>query len=224
MHRIDLVEIAGSLLILAAFAAGQTRRLRQDSRTALSLNLVGSATLAVIAFSQRSWGFLLLEGIWALVSFTSLTAALLRTADRRFEHRLTSKESPVAGEKDLRMLLAGMCPQLNTGEYVFTVAPDGCIPAGVRPVVTVAEEEGLTLVLPRQDADRTGLAYDYVAGWITLRVHSALESVGLTAAVAEALARVGISCNVVAGFHHDHLFVPHADALRARDTLELLTH
>jgi len=91
---------------------------------------------------------------------------------------------------------------------VFTVAPDGCVPAGVRPVVTVAEEEGLTLVLSRQDADRTGLADDYVAGWITLRVHSALESVGLTAAVAEALARVGISCNVVAGFHHDHLFVP----------------
>jgi hypothetical protein len=166
---------------------------------------------------------LLLEGIWALVSFTSLTAALLRMADRRSEHRLTSEESPVAGEKDLRTLLAGMCPQLNTGEYVFTVAPDSCVPAGVRPVVTVAEEEGLTLVLPRQDADRTGLAYDYVAGWITLRVHSALESVGLTVAVAEALARVGISCNVVAGFHHDHLFVPHADALRARDTLELLT-
>jgi hypothetical protein len=94
MNRIDLIEIAGSLLIVAAFAAGQTRCLRQDSRTALSLNLVGSATLAVIAFSQRSWGFLLLEGVWALVSFTSLTAALLRTADRRSEHRLTSKETP----------------------------------------------------------------------------------------------------------------------------------
>jgi hypothetical protein len=93
MHRIDLVEIAGSLLILAAFAAGQTRRLRQDSRTALSLNLVGSATLAVIAFSQRSWGFLLLEGIWALVSFTSLTAALLRPADHS-EHRLTPRRPP----------------------------------------------------------------------------------------------------------------------------------
>ena len=153
----------------------------------------------------------------------SLTGALLCPADRS-EHRLTSKETPVAGEKDLRALLAGMSPQLNTGEYVFTVARDGCVPAGARPVVTVAEEEGLTLVLSRQDADRAGLAYDYVAGWITLRVHSALESVGLTAAVSEALARAGISCNVVAGFHHDHLFVPHAEAHRARDILELLTH
>ena len=129
----------------------------------------------------------------------------------------------MAGEKDLRTLLATMSPQLNPGEYVYTVAPDGRVPAGVRPVVTVAEEEGLTLVVPRQDADRAGLAYDYVAGWITLRVHSALEAVGLTAAVAEAMARNGISCNVVAGFHHDHLFVPHADASRARDTLEVLT-
>ena len=129
----------------------------------------------------------------------------------------------MAGEKDLRTLLATMSPRLNPGEYVYTVAPDGRMPAGVRPVVTVAEEEGLTLVVPRQDADRAGLAYDYVAGWITLRVHSALEAVGLTAAVAEAMARNGISCNVVAGFHHDHLFVPHADASRARDALELLT-
>lgn len=223
MYRIDLVEIAGSLLILVAFTAGQTRRLRQDSPTALSLNLVGSATLAVIAFSQRSWGFLLLEGVWALVSLTSLVGALLRMADWRSEHGLTPKETPVAGEKDLHALLTGMSPQLNTGEYVFTVAPDGCVPAGVRPVVTVAEEEGLTLIVPRQDADRAGLAYDYVAGWITLRVHSALESVGLTAAVAEALAKGGISCNVVAGFYHDHLFVAHADAPRARDILELLT-
>ena len=129
----------------------------------------------------------------------------------------------MAGEKNLRTLLATMSPRLNPGEYVYAAAPDGRVPAGVRPVVTVAEEEGLTLVVPRQDADRAGLAYDYVAGWITLRVHSALEAVGLTAAVAEALARGGISCNVVAGFHHDHLFVPHADASRARDALEMLT-
>ncbi|MEU5010030.1 ACT domain-containing protein [Streptomyces sp. NPDC021749] len=130
----------------------------------------------------------------------------------------------MAGEKDLRKLLAGMSPQLNPGEYVFTVAPDGRIPAGVRPVVTVAEEEGLTLVLHRQDADRAGLAYDYIASWLTLRVHSSLEAVGLTAVFAEALAQAGLSCNVVAGFHHDHLFVPHADAHRALAALEQLTH
>ncbi|MBW5480633.1 ACT domain-containing protein [Streptomyces bambusae] len=126
-------------------------------------------------------------------------------------------------EKDLHKLLAGMRPELNPGEYVFTVAPDGRIPADARPVATIAEEEGLTLVLPRQDADRAGLVYDYVAGWITLRVHSALDAVGLTAAVAEALTQAAISCNVIAGFHHDHLFVPHDSAARAVAVLEELT-
>ncbi|MFB7260492.1 ACT domain-containing protein [Streptomyces nojiriensis] len=121
----------------------------------------------------------------------------------------------MSGEKDLRKLLASMSPQLNDGEYVFTLAPGGEVPAGIRPVATVLEEEGLTLVVSRQDADQEGLAYDYVAAWITLRVHSALDAVGLTAAFATALAEAGLSCNAIAGFHHDHLFVPHAEASQA---------
>ncbi|MFF0630835.1 ACT domain-containing protein [Streptomyces sp. NPDC004296] len=97
------------------------------------------------------------------------------------------------------------------------------LPTPHRPRPLRAEEEGLTLVLDRQDADQAGLTYDYVASWITLRVHSSLEAVGLTAVFAEALAQAGLSCNVVAGFHHDHLFVPHADAPRALAALEQLT-
>ncbi|MFE0191833.1 ACT domain-containing protein [Streptomyces sp. NPDC058989] len=122
----------------------------------------------------------------------------------------------MTGERDLGLLLSGMRPELNEGRYVFTSVP-GPVPEGVTPQVTVAEPEGLTLVVRQEEADRAGLPYDYVAGWITLRVHSALDAVGLTAAVATALARAGLSCNVVAGFHHDHLFVPHdaaAEALR----------
>jgi uncharacterized protein len=125
----------------------------------------------------------------------------------------------VAAERDLGRLLSGIRPVLNPGRYVFT-AVAGEIPAGVAAVVTVAEPEGLTVVLPQQDADAVGLAYEYVAGWITLRVHSALEAVGLTAAVARELADVGMSCNVVAGFHHDHLFVPYARAAEAVALLE----
>jgi hypothetical protein len=60
----------------------------------------------------------------------------------------------------------------------------------------------------QEDADRLQLRYDFVAGWITLQVHSALAAVGLTAVVSTALADAGISCNVVAGYHHDHLLVP----------------
>lgn len=104
-----------------------------------------------------------------------------------------------------------MRPHLAAERYVFT-SVDGVVPEGVTPVVTVAEAEGLTLVVRREEADAAGLAYDFVAGWITLRVHSALEAVGLTAAVSTALADAGISCNVVAGFHHDHLFVPYVQA------------
>jgi len=113
-----------------------------------------------------------------------------------------------------------MSPELHPGEYVFTSTPDAAVPAGAAPVVTVAEEEGLTMVLRKKDADRLGLGYDYVAAWITLRVHSALEAVGLTAAVSAALAREGMSCNVVSGFHHDHLFVPHDSAAQAVKLLE----
>jgi hypothetical protein len=121
-----------------------------------------------------------------------------------------------AGETDLAVLLASMSPELHAGSYVFVVG-DG---PGAREhaVVTVVEPEGTTLVLPRERADELGLPYAFVASWITLRVHSALDAVGLTAAFATALTHEGISANVVAGYYHDHLFVPEDrrdDALRA---------
>lgn len=115
-----------------------------------------------------------------------------------------------------------MRPELHTGRYVFTTRREGTVPEGLHPVATVTEPEGLTLVLSQEEADRAGLRYDYVAGWITLRVHSALAAVGLTAAVAGALAEAEISCNVIAGFHHDHLFVPSAQARTALRVLETL--
>jgi len=119
----------------------------------------------------------------------------------------------------MRRLLAGMAPDLTPGEYVFVVSPEPAVPPGLHPVATVTEDEGLTLVLPRSEADRAGLGYAYVAARITLRVHSDLAAVGLTARVSAQLATGGISCNVIAGYHHDHLFVP---ADRAADALALL--
>ncbi len=127
----------------------------------------------------------------------------------------------VPGETDLRRLLIGMRPELNPGRYVFTTVAGG-VPSGVTPVVTVSEPEGLTLVLRQEDAEAAGLVYDYVAGWLVLRVHSALDAVGLTATVAQELAGAGMSCNVVAGFHHDHLFVPYEAKDRAMELLEAL--
>ncbi|GAA2771296.1 ACT domain-containing protein [Streptomyces showdoensis] len=128
----------------------------------------------------------------------------------------------MSAERDLTRLVAGMRPELHPGRYVFTTV-DGPVPEGISPVATVAEREGLTMVVRQEDADAASLAYDYVAGWITLRVHSALDAVGLTAAVARELAGAGLSCNVVAGFHHDHLFVEHARAEQALATLNALS-
>lgn len=124
-------------------------------------------------------------------------------------------------ERDLGLLLRTLEPEIHPGPYVFTTVNE--IPEGVQPVVIVTEQEGLTLVLPQEQADRAGLRYDYVAAWITLRVHSSLEAVGLTAAVSSKLAEAGLSCNVVAGFHHDHLFVPYGQGTLAAVLLQELT-
>jgi hypothetical protein len=105
-------------------------------------------------------------------------------------------------------------PVRRPGEFVFVAADDV---AGAE--ATVREDEGTTVVLPRSRADALGLPYSYVAAWITLRVNSTLEQVGLTAAFSRALADAGISCNVLAGLHHDHLLVP---AERADEALEVL--
>jgi hypothetical protein len=127
----------------------------------------------------------------------------------------------VTGERDLAVLLRRAAPRRVDGEFVYTrLDPGSPLPATARPVVTVAEPEGLTLVLPREEADELGLPYAFVAAWITLDVHSALEAVGFTAAFTAALTAAGITANVVAGFTHDHVFVPVA---RAGDALRVLS-
>ncbi|MER5414703.1 ACT domain-containing protein [Streptomyces virginiae] len=122
-------------------------------------------------------------------------------------------------ERDLERLLSGMRPELLDDRYVFTTVEGAEVPAGLRPAATVLEPEGLTLVLRQEEADAAGLPYDYVAGWITLRIHSALDAVGLTAAFATELGAHGLSCNVIAGYHHDHLFVA---ADRAEEAVAVL--
>ncbi|MBP1125835.1 MULTISPECIES: ACT domain-containing protein [Pseudomonas] len=128
----------------------------------------------------------------------------------------------MAGETTLATLLRSMSPHLNDGDYVFCTLPDNRIPDGCEVIGSFREQQGLTLIVERQQAEQAGLAFDYVAAWITLNVHSALEAVGLTAAFAGALAQAGISCNVIAGYYHDHLFVGRADAQRAVQVLRQL--
>jgi len=144
---------------------------------------------------------------------------LYNLARENDQQDLFNKEHHMAGETSLATLLRSMSPQLNAGEYVFCTLRDGQLPAGLEIIGSFREQEGLTVILKRSHAERAGFSFDYVAAWITLNVHSALEAVGLTAAFATALGQAGISCNVIAGYYHDHLFVGQADAERAMQVL-----
>ncbi|MBI3714573.1 MAG: ACT domain-containing protein [Betaproteobacteria bacterium] len=119
-------------------------------------------------------------------------------------------------------LLRSMQPQLHEGVYVFSELPAGADPGQLPFIALMREAEGLTIVLPEAEAMWAGLPILYRAAWITLTVHSDLQAVGLTAAFAGALGEAGISCNVIAGAHHDHLFVPYAQADAAMAALENL--
>ncbi|MGO1385040.1 MAG: ACT domain-containing protein [Arachnia sp.] len=128
-----------------------------------------------------------------------------------------------SSETDLDALLMSMEPERLPGEFVFVVVSDVNALPRVYPLASVMEPEGLSLVLAKEQAEDVGLAFDFVAAWITLRVHSSLHAVGLTAAVSTRLAESGMSCNVIAGFHHDHLLVPHDRADEALTVLRELS-
>ena len=129
----------------------------------------------------------------------------------------------MTGEVDLQKLIKGMKPELNKGEYVYCLADSKEYAAALDPLCYFLENEGVTLILPREKADVMNIPYAMTFAWITLTVHSSLEAVGLTAAVSKALTEANVSCNVVAAFYHDHIFVPMKDAERAMDVLQKLT-
>lgn len=115
----------------------------------------------------------------------------------------------MAGMTDLQQMLDSLTVRRRVGEFVFVLVPTVQRAVELRPEAVIREDEGVTAVIERSTADQAGLAYDYVAAWLTLEVHSSLEAVGLTAAFSAVLGSAGISCNVLAGLHHDHLLVQH---------------
>ncbi|UHQ23305.1 ACT domain-containing protein [Lysobacter sp. 5GHs7-4] len=127
--------------------------------------------------------------------------------------------APPVAERDLALMLASLDVQRRVGDYVFVACAQADAELAALAHASVREDEGISYVLARADADARGLTYGFVAAWLSLCVHSALDAVGLTAAVSAALAEDGIACNVLAGFHHDHLLVP---ADRAADAVAAL--
>jgi hypothetical protein len=128
----------------------------------------------------------------------------------------------MTGETHLTTLLATLKPELQTGEFVFcTLAEEHNVDL-TDAICTFREKEGLSVILPREIADKQNIKYFYIASWITLNVYSSLEATGLTAAISKALADENISCNAVAAFYHDHVFVAREDAEKALEILKTL--
>jgi hypothetical protein len=126
------------------------------------------------------------------------------------------------GEKNMRALIQNVKPQLNGGQYVFVVVPEITDVPENEALALFREKEGITVIIERKKADALGLSYSFIAAWITLNVHSSLEAIGLTSKVSDALTKAGISCNALAAYYHDHIFVPYKDADKALAALRNL--
>jgi uncharacterized protein len=125
----------------------------------------------------------------------------------------------MSGEKNLETLLKSMKPKLNKGEYVFC-SVQNLDNINLEEIIMIfKEEEGQSIILKKETANSLHLNYSFIASWITLTVHSSLEAVGLTAAFSKALSENQISCNVVAGFYHDHIFVDIKDTDKSMQIL-----
>ena len=129
----------------------------------------------------------------------------------------------MTAETNLSLLLKDLAPKLNSGTYVFATISDINQVDRQHTIGEFKEAEGTTLIMEKSKAEALGLDYDYQASWITLMVHSSLHAVGLTAKVSTELAKNNVSCNVIAGYYHDHLFVPVEDADKAFEVLRKLS-
>ena len=123
--------------------------------------------------------------------------------------------------RDLAVLLANMQPILRDGTFGFCSIPHGKpIPSDLTPLLSFVEDEGTTLVVPLDQTRANGIECQFPSRMITLNINSALDAVGLLAAITTRLAAAGISANAVSAFHHDHIFVP---INRAADAMQILS-
>ncbi len=115
-----------------------------------------------------------------------------------------------------------MKPEHHPGSFVFCVVADISSIRLEDIILFFKEDEGYTVIMEKHIADHLQFSYSFIASWISLNVHSSLEAVGFTAAFSTALSDAGISCNVVAAYHHDHIFVNKKDTEKALMVLNSL--
>ncbi len=117
-----------------------------------------------------------------------------------------------------------MKPTLASGNFAFcSISQEEAVKSGSLSVLVFKENEGVTVVLEKAEADARGFSYDGVWSLITLSIHSSLSAIGFLAAVTGKLAEAGISVNAVSAYYHDHLFVPADKAEEAMRLLEKLS-
>lgn len=126
----------------------------------------------------------------------------------------------MSGETNLNTLLASMSADLIDDLFVFVTLQDRKMPDGLTPRMMFQEAEGMTLILTKDDADAHALPFEFPCRMITLNIHSALDAVGFIARIATELAKHNMGVNPVAGFFHDHLFVPDG---REHDALAVIS-
>ncbi|MEE8602286.1 ACT domain-containing protein [Euzebya tangerina] len=120
------------------------------------------------------------------------------------------------GESDLGQILTSLQVRRRVGLYVYATVPVGQPLPDLPIMAMVSEIEGTSIVVKHEEAVTAGLAYEYESVWLSLTTHTSLNAVGVTATIATAFAMSDIPCNVIAGYHHDHILVP---ADRVEDAL-----
>lgn len=129
----------------------------------------------------------------------------------------------MTGEIDLDVLLATMKARLADGIYVFASCADNSWPQNVKPFAMVREKQGTTLILTQEEARKADIEATFPSRMITLDVHSSLEAVGFISTISTALAEADMGVNPIAGYYHDHLFVPDGREIEALAILERLS-
>lgn len=132
------------------------------------------------------------------------------------------RAAPMSGETDLGRILETMQVRRREGIYVFATIPAGRPLPDLPLSAMISEVEGTTIVLNRDIAVGAGVEHEFEAAWLTIELHTSLQAVGVTASVATALAMKSIPVNVLAGFHHDHLLVPHDRVDEAVAAIDLI--